>query len=359
MKLELRSVRIKNCGPIDDIKIDFFDASGETLPVCVIGGANGSGKTTLLEVITAMAEMLVPQFINPLEHPVQKSPEYLNKRKSDYLQVDLLVGDNDLSLFYGVTPDDEVLSLEHCGWGQGPYPNTLMPKFTGLASEIRQRIATRSTTLNERVLRRLSAELHDGPAQDLGFALLKLDSVDSNASPRSSSDKLHATQVLETIQTSIARALGEMRTIAAGMSVPELDHLSLKETLLRVINNHKRRSQTEVQFILEETPEELALPVKITLYRLVQESLTNAFKHADGQGQTVRLFSKHDHLHLEISDAGPGFVLDQSLERTEGLGLLGMRERVESVGGSFEIESAPGAGTRVKIVLPLENSSNP
>ena len=219
--------------------------------------------------------------------------------------------------------------------------------------------ATRSTTLNERVLRRLSAELHDGPAQDLGFALLKLDSVDSNASPRSSSDKLHATQVLETIQTSIARALGEMRTIAAGMSVPELDHLSLKETLLRVINNHKRRSQTEVQFILEETPEELALPVKITLYRLVQESLTNAFKHADGQGQTVRLFSKHDHLHLEISDAGPGFVLDQSLERTEGLGLLGMRERVESVGGSFEIESAPGAGTRVKIVLPLGNSSNP
>ena len=140
MKLELRSVRIKNCGPIDDIKIDFFDASGETLPVCVIGGANGSGKTTLLEVITAMAEMLVPQFINPLEHPVQKSPEYLNKRKSDYLQVDLLVGDNDLSLFYGVTPDDEVLSQEHCGWGQGPYPNTLMQEFTGLASEIRQRI---------------------------------------------------------------------------------------------------------------------------------------------------------------------------------------------------------------------------
>ncbi|MFN0121951.1 MAG: AAA family ATPase, partial [Blastocatellia bacterium] len=51
MKLELRSVRLKNCGPIDDIKIDFFDANDKTLPVCVIAGANGSGKTTVLEAI--------------------------------------------------------------------------------------------------------------------------------------------------------------------------------------------------------------------------------------------------------------------------------------------------------------------
>ena len=205
--------------------------------------------------------------------------------------------------------------------------------------------ATRTTTLIERVLRRLSAELHDGPAQDLGFALLKLDSPQLQE------------QELEVIQTSISRGLGEMRAIASGMSVPELDQLSLKETLLRVINNHKRRSQTEVQFVLEDTPEQLPLPVKITLYRLVQESLTNAFKHAGGKGQAVRLFSQNQHLHLEIKDAGKGFEAHRSLEGTEGLGLLGMRERVESVGGSFEIESAPGAGTRVKIVLPLTTSS--
>ncbi|MBL8208436.1 MAG: AAA family ATPase [Blastocatellia bacterium] len=78
MKLELRSVRIKNCGPIDDIKMDFFDARGKTLPVCVIGGANGSGKTTLLEVIAAMAEMLIPKSLDTLDdHLSQKIPEYL------------------------------------------------------------------------------------------------------------------------------------------------------------------------------------------------------------------------------------------------------------------------------------------
>ncbi len=140
MKLELRSVRIKNCGPIDDIKIDFFDASGNTLPVCVIGGANGSGKTTVLEVIAAMAQMLIPTPPMDILSKNQKSPKYLSEKKSDYLQMDWLIGGKELSLFYGVPPNDAILSEEKCGWGQGPYPNTLMPEDTGLAIEIRQKI---------------------------------------------------------------------------------------------------------------------------------------------------------------------------------------------------------------------------
>jgi signal transduction histidine kinase len=220
--------------------------------------------------------------------------------------------------------------------------------------------ATRSTTLNERFLRRLSAELHDGPAQDLGFALLKLDGGPLHAVAQNATleQQTRYNKELEAIQTSIARALGEMRAIATGISLPELEHLSLKDTLLRVIQNHKRRSQTEVQFVLEETPQELPLPVKITLYRLVQESLTNAFKHAGGKGQAVRLFSQNNLLHLEISDAGAGFMPTASLDHSEGLGLIGMRERVESVGGNFTIESKLGVGTKVKIILPLHNPSN-
>jgi signal transduction histidine kinase len=220
--------------------------------------------------------------------------------------------------------------------------------------------ATRSTTLNERFLRRLSAELHDGPAQDLGFALLKLDSDQLHAIAQNTTleQQTRYNKELEAIQTSIARALAEMRAIATGISLPELESLSLKETLLRVINNHKRRSQTEVQFVLEDTPEELPLPIKITLYRLVQESLTNAFKHAGGRGQKVRLYRQNNHLQLEISDAGVGFKLGSSLEQSEGLGLLGMRERVESVGGNFMIESKIGVGTKIKITLPLQHSNN-
>jgi len=105
MKLELRSVRIKNIGPIDDIKIDFFNASGKTLPVCVIGGANGSGKTTVLEVIASLAEIL----------QTGKAGAFLRSKTNGYAQADLLIDEYDFSIFFGTSPSDAELKKEHCG----------------------------------------------------------------------------------------------------------------------------------------------------------------------------------------------------------------------------------------------------
>lgn len=129
MKLELRSVRIKNCGPIDDLKLDFFDGKGETLPVCVIGGANGSGKTTILEAITAVAELL-------------SSPRNLQQkslRVDSYIQLDWRFDSFEVNAFIGKPPQDANLSPEQ--WG-AENPSGMMPliNLTGLASEVRQRI---------------------------------------------------------------------------------------------------------------------------------------------------------------------------------------------------------------------------
>jgi signal transduction histidine kinase len=219
--------------------------------------------------------------------------------------------------------------------------------------------ATRSTALNERFLRRLSAELHDGPAQDLGFALLKLDSGELNNATQQlpvTGRKQYA-QELERIQSAISRALNEMRAIASGMCLPELEHLSLVATLERVIQTHKRRTQSDVTLLIERSPVEVPLTIKITAYRIVQESLANAFKHGGGQNQTVRLFAKPEEVLLEISDQGPGFELTNTLEHSERLGLVGMRERAESLGGNFLVITAPGQGTKVSVSLPLRNSS--
>lgn len=105
MKFELRSVRIKNIGPIDDIKIDFSDANGKTLPVCVIGGANGSGKTTVLEVIASLAEVL----------STGKAGAFLRSKPEGYAQADLLIDGYDFSIFFGTSPSDAELNKEHCG----------------------------------------------------------------------------------------------------------------------------------------------------------------------------------------------------------------------------------------------------
>ncbi len=229
---------------------------------------------------------------------------------------------------------------------------------------LRQRLvlaAKRNTTLNERFLRRLSAELHDGPAQDLGFALIKLDSGEIDKATRTlpAEQRASYSKELETVYSSLARALNEMRAIASGMSLPELEHLSLSETIKRAARSHQRRTLSEVTVDVADI-KEAPLPVKITLYRLVQESLMNSFKHAGGKEQQVKLFEQAGQLRLEVSDQGPGFVVKERLEQQGQLGLVGMRERVESLGGEFWVSSTLGRGTTINATLFLHgvNTAN-
>ncbi len=218
-----------------------------------------------------------------------------------------------------------------------------------------RRAASRTTALNERFLRRISAELHDGPAQDLGLALLRLDSIIAHcgACPLTHTQGHQVNRDLDTIQTSLQRALGEVRTLATGLRLPELDNLTITETLAQVARVHKRRTGTEVTLSLNGLPEGAPLPVKITLYRLVQEALNNAYRHGGGAGQKVRVGRDGDHLSIEVSDQGPGFDWGQVDDRDEHLGLAGMRERVESLGGLFHIETKLGQGAKILARLPI------
>jgi signal transduction histidine kinase len=220
-----------------------------------------------------------------------------------------------------------------------------------------RRAAARTTALNERFLRRVSAELHDGPAQELGLALLRLDHAIAHTSQGESSAAVApqptVAEELEIIQGSLSRAMLEVRAISSGLGLPQMEHWTLAETLSRVVSTHERRTGTKATVQVDCPTVPVSLPVKITLYRLVQEALTNAYRHAGGQGQRVAVHCVGDTLTVEIADQGPGF--DGSVETgpQEHLGLVGMRERVESLGGVFHIESAPGHGTKITAQLAL------
>lgn len=95
MKLELRAIRVKNCGPLDDVRVEFYDEKGKTLPVCVLAGANGSGKTTFLELIN----WLTRGMLGSLPWP-PKSDSY------EYAQLDWLIDGNEFSIIYGDVPAD-------------------------------------------------------------------------------------------------------------------------------------------------------------------------------------------------------------------------------------------------------------
>jgi signal transduction histidine kinase len=217
-----------------------------------------------------------------------------------------------------------------------------------------RRAAASVALLNESYLRRIGAELHDGPAQDLGLSLLKLDAVIGRIEAQLPGGFAQgAIQQLGEIQVALQNALKEMRTIATGLSLPQLAELSLAETVIRVVRAHERQTGTRVRLELPALPKQTALPVKITVYRLIQEALNNAYRHAGGAGQQVRVHNGIDQLVVEVSDQGPGFQVDRAGGWEGHLGLSGMRERVESLGGTFKVESQMGQGSRVCASLPF------
>ena len=237
-----------------------------------------------------------------------------------------------------------------------------LTELLGQNESLRERIRRAAggfTTLNERFLRRFSAELHDGPLQDLGLALLRMDHVEAafSAARNSRAERETTAEDLNVIEASLRRAMDEIRSLSAGLGVPQLNELSLPETVARAVHVHEQRTHSEVALSSSDLPEQASLPVKITVYRLIQEALHNAYRHAQGLGQQVQVSCRDGMVTVQVSDQGPGFIKVESSEWDQHLGLVGMRERVESLGGSFRLESAPGQGTRVIANLPLRGAN--
>ncbi|MCG7394812.1 sensor histidine kinase [Microvirga sp. ACRRW] len=207
-----------------------------------------------------------------------------------------------------------------------------------------ERAAQNATEDNERFMRRMAYDLHDGIAQLIGLALLRLDRVRSNP---------HDHENLKTIQKVLSDALNDTRNICKGLLLPEVDKLSLKEALTFMIRQHERQTGMAIKCNISNLPEQAPQFVKIALCRFLQEGLNNAFKHAGGQGLGVDIAWDGLAITIEVTDKGPGMCNRDESIREHGLGLSGLRDRIESIGGIVSITSQPGFGTSIKASLPL------
>jgi signal transduction histidine kinase len=209
---------------------------------------------------------------------------------------------------------------------------------------------------NEILMRRVSAELHDVPAQLIGFALLRLDALRAtSAGPggngaanqdRAGQGDAAEPRTYETIRTALAESLDEIRKISAGLAAPEVSTLSLSDLLRAAANRHAERTGALVDIDIAELPDIVVPALKTCVYRFVQEGLNNAYKHAGGRGQLVHAHQDGSMLEIRVSDQGPGFPPDAQVIGSAGrLGLAGLRTRIESLGGALEIRSRPGHGT--------------
>ncbi len=217
-----------------------------------------------------------------------------------------------------------------------------------------RRAAARTTALNERFLRRIAADLHDGPGQDLALALMRFDTITGagNACP-AGGDRRRDAEGFRAIHTALQAALADLRTISLGLQLPEIEQLPSCEISQRAVRDFERKTGAKVELKMVDAPAVVPLPVKITLYRFIQESLANGFRHGGGSEQRVDVSQADGQLKVTVSDNGAGF--DPRTANTKGrVGLAGMRERVEILGGSFQLQTAPGQGTVIHASLPLQ-----
>ena len=221
-------------------------------------------------------------------------------------------------------------------------------QLSGLLAQnenLRQRIDelyVRSAETHEAFLRRVGLELHDGPAQLIALALLRLDSL----KPKLDNDDTKE-QDYERIRSALVDALADIRNISSGLILPELEEASPSEVLRLAARNHERRTGTRVRCEVDSLPLRLSPLLKSCLYRFTQAALNNAYQHAGGTGQSVSGTHRNGVVEIAVSDAGPGFFPEARVSNGARLGLISMRDRVVSLGGTFDLSSTPGAGTRL------------
>ena len=235
---------------------------------------------------------------------------------------------------------DHVSQLQH-----------LLTQNENLHERIR-RAAAHNTALNEHFLRRISADLHDGPAQDLALALLRIGTLQDMCLKMIPKQQEAIAADFHIIHTAVDSALTELRVISAGLRLPEIDTTSPTDTIRRAIRDYEQKTQCNVTSTIEHLPPMTSLPVKITLYRVIKEALTNGYRHSAPQKQHIHASAQNDHLFVEISDTGRGFDTQAPLS-SKHLGLATMRERVELLGGRFSVQSQLGVGTTICAEIPL------
>jgi signal transduction histidine kinase len=216
------------------------------------------------------------------------------------------------------------------------------------AQTVEAQALRRSVEASELERRRWARELHDDSLQELAAIKLRL-----GALARAGPDELESAlaRAVEHVDASIEA----MRGLITDMRPASLDHLGVYPALEALVERSRALSGLDIQLQTDvgsesgERPRRLAPDVETTVYRVVQEALTNVVKHAGATSVEVQVAEHAEKIEIVVSDDGRGFTVEGT---THGFGLIGMRERIRLAGGLHDIRSVPGQGTTVRAVIP-------
>lgn len=215
--------------------------------------------------------------------------------------------------------------------------------------KLKQDYSLRIIEAQEEERKRLSREIHDGPAQMMANVLLRSDLIDRTF--REKGPEL-AFQEITSLKEMVRDALTEVRRIIYDLRPMALDDLGLVPTLKKYIDTTEDYNKgTRMNF--QSTGKEVRLPsnYETAIFRLVQESITNAIRHGKASEIDVDVEWLEKQVSIIVKDNGSGF--DKSIVKSQSFGLMGMKERIELINGDFIINSSPGNGTVLMFIIPL------
>jgi signal transduction histidine kinase len=209
-------------------------------------------------------------------------------------------------------------------------------------------LSGRLLSLQDEERRRIARELHESPAQNLAALAVNLAIIQKSATLEG-----RAKAALEESIRLIEECSREIRTLSHLLHPPLLEEIGLSAALRWYVDGFARRSGVDVS--LDVAPElgRLSHELETTLFRVVQEALTNIHRHSGSPSAAISLEEEDGNVVLAIVDRGRGMPPVQEEGASVGVGIAGMRERVRQLSGQLDIDSGPD-GTRVRVALPLK-----
>jgi signal transduction histidine kinase len=208
-----------------------------------------------------------------------------------------------------------------------------------------EQLSARLLDAQETERRAISRELHDQVGQTLNALLVDAANLAKRIPPEDTASRHY----LDNIRTFADSSVNSIRDIALLLRPSMLDDLGLIPALEWQAREVSRRTGIKVDVVAEHVPDSLPDTVRTCIYRVVQEALQNVSRHSGAGTAVVTVRDDDGSLSLSVADDGQGF----DPQRTRGLGLLGIEERIRQLGGRLEVESAPGKGTTLRAALPV------
>ncbi|MFY3791565.1 sensor histidine kinase [Ureibacillus sp. MALMAid1270] len=217
-------------------------------------------------------------------------------------------------------------------------------------AKMKQEFGIKIIASQEKERKRISREIHDGPAQMMANVLMRSDLIERTYRDRGVEA---AIKEIRNLKVTVREALSEVRRIIYDLRPMALDDLGIIPTLRKYLSTlMEYNPRVQIKFQSNNSETRLPSDYEVSIFRLVQECVNNAIKHGEASEISVKIEWLKKHININVKDNGSGFDINNVKEKS--FGLVGMKERIDLLKGTMDINSNPGQGTLIMFKIPLQ-----